>query len=194
MTRIILASGSASRRQILTGAGIPFEVMRPTVDEEALKPNYVDRSPAELALALAEDKALSVAAPGALVIGSDQVLEFDGRAFDKPKSWDELKDRLAEMSGKPHYLRGGMVVCRDGVVLDRINESSMLLMRTVSRAEIDAYAEACEDWVLGTVGGYALEGPGVRLFERIEGDYFAILGLPLFPLMEILRREGALPW
>lgn len=194
MTPIVLASGSASRRAILTGAGIPFEVIRPTVDEEALKPGLSHLTPAELALALAEAKGLSVDAPGALVVGSDQVMEFDGRVFDKPKSREELKERLRKMSGKPHYLRGGVIVAQDGDVIERFSATSTLLMRTMQHDEIDAYVAAIDDDVLGTVGGYALEGLGARIFERVEGDYFAILGLPLFPLLEVLRKEGALPW
>ncbi|MEM9810793.1 MAG: nucleoside triphosphate pyrophosphatase [Pseudomonadota bacterium] len=194
MTRIVLASGSTSRRAILTGAGIPFTVERPKVDEEALKPTFADLPPADLALALARSKALSVEQTDALIIGADQVMEFDGQAFDKPKTKEELRSRLASMSGKPHHLRGGIVVARNRQVLETIQETSTLWMRTLTDDVIDGYLAAVGDDVLATVGGYALEREGARLFERVEGDFFAILGLSLFPLLNVLRREGALSW
>ncbi|MEM1379817.1 MAG: nucleoside triphosphate pyrophosphatase [Pseudomonadota bacterium] len=195
MTDIILASGSASRRAILTGAGIPFTVQRPNVDEDALKPTFSDLTPSELALALAREKALSISASGAIVIGADQVMEFDGRPFDKPKSREELKDRLRMMSALPHHLRGGVVLVRDGEILAAIQETSTLTMRALTDDAINTYVDALtDDIALGTVGGYALEGLGPRIFSKVEGDFFAILGLPLFPVMDVLRREGALPW
>lgn len=195
MTEIVLASGSASRRAILEGAGIPFRVERPRVDEETLKPQYRDRSPTELALALAREKGLSVNAPNAVVIGSDQVMEFEGRAYDKPASREDLKERLSMMAGKPHHLRGGVVMHRDGEILQEISETSTLTMRDLTAADIDAYVDALDDGIaLGTVGGYALEGLGPRIFSAVEGDFFAILGLPLFPVLSVLRQEGAIPW
>ncbi|MEO1659019.1 MAG: Maf family protein [Pseudomonadota bacterium] len=194
MSQIILASGSASRRAILEGAGIPITIVRPKVDEEALKPTFADLAPRALALALAKAKALSVQVPGALVIGADQVMEFDGFAFDKPKSRDELKARLKDMAGRPHHLRGGVIIHRDGEILETIQESSTLTMRELSPDEIDGYVDTIADDVLGTVGGYALEGLGSRLFAKVEGDFFSILGLPLFPVLACLRREGAIPW
>jgi len=195
MTEIILASGSASRRAILTGAGIPFTVMRPNVDEDALKPTFGSLSPANLALELARAKALSIEAPGAIVIGADQVMEFDGTRYDKPKTREELRARLVQMAGQPHHLRGGVVLVHDGQVLAEIKETSTLSMRPLSEDEIDAYmATINDDIALGTVGGYGLEAEGARLFSKVEGDFFAILGLPLFPVMDVLRREGAIPW
>jgi len=194
VTDIVLASGSASRRAILEGAGIPIRIERPQVDEEALKPEFADLSPSALALALAKAKALSVSIPGAIVIGADQVMEFDGFAFDKPKSQDELRERLAAMAGRPHHLRGGVVIHRDGEVLETIQETSTLTMRNLAQAEIDDYVRTAGDDVLATVGGYALESLGSRLFEKVEGDFFSILGLPLFPVLACLRREGAIPW
>ncbi|MEO1042708.1 MAG: Maf family protein [Pseudomonadota bacterium] len=194
MTNIVLASGSASRRAILEGAGILITVERPKVDEEALKPTFADLAPRALALALAKAKALSVVVPGAIVIGADQVMEFDGFAFDKPKSKDELKERLAAMSGRPHHLRGAVVIHRDGEIIETIQESSTLTMRELSPEEIGGYVDEAGDDVLATVGGYALEGLGSRLFSKVEGDFFSILGLPLFPVLACLRREGAIAW
>ncbi|NRA30283.1 MAG: Maf-like protein [Parvularculaceae bacterium] len=192
---IILASGSASRRAILTGAGVPFTVVRPQLDEDALKPTFAGLTPANLALELARAKALSIQEPDAVVIGSDQVMEFDGRPFDKPKSREELKQRLLDMADKPHHLRGGVIMVRDGKVLAEIKETSTLSMRPLREKDIDAYlAVISDDIALGTVGGYALEAEGARLFSKIEGDYFSILGLPLLPVLDVLRREGALQW
>ncbi|MEM9838397.1 MAG: Maf family protein [Pseudomonadota bacterium] len=195
MTDIILASGSVSRRAILEGAGIPFSVVRPELDEDALKPQFADRTPAELALALAEAKALSLSVPGSIVIGADQVMEFDGRPYDKPKSREELTERLKQMRALPHHLRGGVVMVRDGKILASIQESSTLTMRALTVREIDDYVDALSDDIaMGTVGGYALEGLGSRLFDSIEGDFFAILGLPLFPVLRVLRNDGVIPW
>jgi septum formation protein len=197
MSRLVLASGSASRRAILEGAGIPFEVVRPTVDEEELKRRAAHLAPAELALHLAQEKALSVAkgAPeDILVIGADQVLEFEGRAFDKPKSRPELARRLSQMAGATHHLRGGLVVARSGGIAERLADSADMVMRLMSEKEIAGYVDAVPDWVMGTVGGYAVEGLGARLFERIEGDYFSVLGLPLLGLLPVLRREGVIAW
>ncbi len=194
MTQIILASGSASRRAILEGAGVPFRIIRPNVDEDVLKQQLTDKTPSELSLELAKAKALSVSEPDALVIGSDQVLEFEGAAFDKPRSKEELRDRLMAMSGKPHHLRGGTVVALNGEVIAEITESSTLTMRDFAPEDIEFYLEEVAPEVLNTVGGYEFEGLGARLFAHIEGDFFSILGLPLLPLLDVLRREGALAW
>lgn len=195
MTRVILASGSRSRRAILEGAGVSCEVIRPRVDEEDLKSGLRHLDPSALALALARAKSLSLDEPGALVIGADQVMEFAGRTHDKPSSRAELRDRLARMAGRPHHLRGGVVISRNGDVVAEITASSTLTMRELSQDAIDSYLGAIDDTVaLGTVGGYALEGTGARLFSGVDGDFFAILGLPLFPVLDVLRREGAIPW
>ncbi|MCQ8183823.1 Maf family protein [Parvularcula maris] len=197
MTKLILASGSASRRSILKGAGVAFEVVRPDTDEAALKAANPGLDPAELALMLAEAKCLDVAkqASGdAVVVGSDQVLEFEGRAYDKPESREELRDRLMAMAGKPHFLRGGMVAARGGEVIERSSSSAELTMRHFTQQELDLYLSEAPDWIYGTVGGYGLESSGVRLFDRIEGDYFSILGLDLLSLLPVLRREGVLAW
>jgi septum formation protein len=190
--RIVLGSGSASRRAILEGAGVPFDVIRPAVDEEALKAGLGDLSPSDLALELARGKGASIEVPDALVIAADQVLEFQGVSYDKPKSMEELRGRLRQMSGRTHFLRGGCVIFRNGEPVAEICESSSLTMRDLTADEIGFYLETVGEDVLSTVGGYALEGAGARLFERIEGDFFSILGLPLLPVLEVLRREGAL--
>lgn len=191
---IVLASGSASRRAILEEAGVPFRIVWPEVDEDLLKKELPDLSPQDVAVRLAEAKALSIGAQGALVIGADQVLEFEGQAYDKPKSRQELFERLRAMSGKPHFLRGGVVLAKDGTVIETIKETSTLWMRELKDSDIVSYLDAAGEEVLGTVGGYMLEGKGARLFSRVEGDFFSILGMPLFPVLEVLRREGALSW
>lgn len=191
--RIVLASKSASRRAILTGAGVPFEAIGTDVDEAALKDRHVGDA-ASLALMLAEKKALAVAAPGALVIGGDQVLEFAGVAYDKPQSRQEALTRLVQMSGGIHHLRAGLVLAQDGEVVWRHASSSALTMRKLSPEEAGAYLDEAGEGVLRTVGAYELEGLGARLFTAVEGDYFQVLGLDLLPLLAELRARGAIPW
>ncbi len=197
MTPLILASKSPSRRALLSGAGISFEAVGSDVDEAVIKKRELSagRTPSEVALILAEAKALAVDAPlDALVIGGDQVLEFDGQLYDKPTSIVEAAERLHAMVGKSHYLRGGLVLAKAGEIVWRHQSSATLTMRECRRDEIDAYLESVGERVLGTVGAYELEGRGVRLFSAIDGDYFTILGLSLLPLLTELRARGALPW
>ncbi|WP_031550458.1 Maf family protein [Parvularcula oceani] len=190
---LILASRSASRRTLLREAGISFEARAADVDEAATKARH-DGDPASLALRLAEEKALSLDVPGALIIGGDQVLEFEGRAYDKPRSGEEAIRRLVMMGGHTHYLRSGLVLAQDGQIVWRHAGSAAMTMRPLTQSEATAYLDAAGEGVLATVGAYELEGLGARLFERVEGDYFTILGLALLPLLEELRRRDALPW
>ena len=193
MTRIVLASKSASRRAILEGAGVPFEATDAGVDEAALKARHQGDA-ASLAMMLAEQKALAVDAPGALVIGGDQVLEFAGQAYDKPRSREEARARLVQMSGGVHHLRAGLVLAQDGEVVWRHASSSALTMRKLSPAEAGDYLDAAGESVMRTVGAYELEGLGARLFTEVQGDYFQILGLDLLPLLAELRARGVLSW
>ncbi|KAA5803828.1 Maf-like protein [Alkalicaulis satelles] len=187
---LILASGSASRRAILSGAGVDFEVQASGVDEDALKRGFTG-TPGALAQALADAKALAVSAqrPG-LVIGADQVLEFDGRAYDKARDDDEALARLKLWRGRTHYLAGGLTAAREGQILWRHASRCALTMRPCSDAFLDYYGRQAGEILTSTVGGYAFEGLGAQLFEAVEGDYFAILGLPLLPLLSFLRTEG----
>ncbi len=193
--QIILASGSTIRADILRGAGVPFEIVRPDVDEDTLKKEaFAAGKPHEqTAMMLAEAKCLDVAkSTDALVIGSDQILEFEGRAFDKPKDMGEARARLIDMQGASHTLINAIAVARNGSVIWRHVERPSLTLRVLSEAEIDAYLVAAGPEILKSVGAYQIEQLGGGLFEQVDGSHFAILGLSLFPLLECLRREGAL--
>lgn len=192
---IILASKSAARRAVLTGAGVPFEIQVAGVDEDAVKTALLAQGNGarEIADALAELKAVRVSqkAPG-LVIGSDQTLEFEGRLYDKAVDLAEARERLKAMRGRPHRLHSAVVVARDGAPIWREIVSATLTMRDFSDDFLDAYLAAEGEAALGSVGVYRLEGLGAQLFSKIEGDYFAILGLPLIGLLDLLRRHGVL--
>jgi len=192
---LTLASTSSARRAVLAGAGVAFEAVSPGVDEEAAKAHLLaaGADPRAVAQALAEEKALAVSRlrPG-LVIGADQTLELDGALYDKVASLAAAGERLRELSGKTHRLHAALAVARDGAVVWRETLSPNLTMRVLSDAFIEAYLAQEGEAALWSVGCYRLEGQGVQLFERIEGDYFAILGLPLMGLLDLLRREGEL--
>jgi septum formation protein len=192
---VTLASRSSARRAVLEGAGVPFAAVTSGVDEEALKRGLLDqaRTPLQIAEALAEAKALDVSAgrPG-LVIGADQTLELDGRLYDKVDDAPEAAARLRELRGRPHALHSAVVVAEGSTVVWRETVSARLLMREFSDAFIDQYLDHEGEAALGSVGCYRLEGMGVQLFERIEGDYFTILGLPLLGLLDLLRRREVL--
>ncbi len=188
--RLILASGSAIRAKILKDAGVSFSVRRPGVDEGALKRRLEGRPPAAIAQALADAKALAVSDPGTFILGSDQVLEFRGRIHDKPASREEALERLALLQGASHSLINAVAIVRDGDVVFRHVEQPRLHMRPMSRGEIDRYLARAGPEVLSSVGAYQVEGLGAHLFERIEGDYFSVLGLSLFPVLAFLRAQG----
>lgn len=195
--RLILASGSQIRADILRGAGLDFEIVRPDVDEAAIKKEAAKNGAGleAIAMRLAEEKAMAVAkARRGLVVGSDQILEFGGRAYDKPASMGEAKKRLMEMQGRAHTLINAIAVARDGALIWRSLDRPKLVMRALSGDEIDAYLEEAGPEVLLSVGAYQIEKIGSRLFERIEGDHFAVLGLGLYPLLALLRREGAIDY
>ncbi len=180
---------------MLRSAGVAFDAVSPGVDEETAKAALLAEGtgPRDVADALAELKAIRVSArrPG-LVIGADQTLDFDGDLIDKASTLAEARERLTRLRGRPHRLHAGVVVARDGEAIWREVKTSTLHMRPFSDAYLDAYLERQGEAVLSSVGCYQLEGEGVQLFDRIEGDYFAILGLPLVGLLDLLRRHGAL--
>ncbi len=189
---IVLASQSAIRAAVLKSAGVPVEKDSPGVDEDLVKQRLAGQSPAAIASALADEKALAVSRRReGLVIGADQTLDFEGRLFDKARDLAEARERLCMLRGQTHRLHAGVTLARGDKVVWRTTATSTLRMRAFSDAFLDAYL-ARNPQVLASVGCYELEGEGVQLFEAIEGDYFAILGLPLLGLLDTLRREGAL--
>lgn len=190
MSRLILASGSAIRRDIMTGAGLDFEVIVRPVDEAAIKSAMLNdgAKPREIADALAEAKALRISRQeDGLVIGADQVMVMDGELFDKPTSVSEARERLQFMRGKRHELVGSVVVANAGAPVWRYVSETKLWMRDFSDAFLEDYLTGEGDLVTKSVGAYRFEGPGAQLFSRVEGDFFSILGLSLLPLLQYLR-------
>ena len=195
MPEIILASGSASRRALLAGAGVTAINVKPLVDEDAAKLAFraEGMSVRDQAMQLAEMKAVKVSsARQGLVIGGDQMLNLDGEPFDKPAGMEGARAHLQAMSGKTHVLETAIVVAENGLPVWRHLARPRLTMRPLSEAFVTHYlAKAGED-ILNTVGAYQLEGLGSQLFSKIEGDYFTILGLPLLPLLDYFRERGVL--
>lgn len=192
MPNLVLASGSAIRNKMLTDAGLTFRQVRPDVDEAAIKDRELALGApiADIALTLAEAKALAGdPGDGSLAIGSDQILGFQGQAFDKPVSLDEARTRLKEFQGDTHQLLNGTAVARHGEIIYARKNTVSLHMRTLTDHEIDAYIEAAGPDILSSVGGYMVERHGSRLFSAIDGDYFSVLGMHLFPLLAFLREE-----
>jgi septum formation protein len=192
---VVLASASSARRAVLEGAGVPFEVVRSGVDEDAVKAELLaaGAGPQSVAEALAARKAAAVSRdrPG-LVIGADQTLELDGRLYDKADDLAAADARLRELRGRAHRLHSAVAVAEDGRPVWAQTVSATLTMRDFSDAFIAHYLAAEGEAALGSVGCYRLEGLGVQLFADIEGDYFTILGLPLMGLLELLRSRGVL--
>lgn len=197
--RLVLASQSAARRAMLDAAGVPHEAMAANVDEESAKAalRADGLNARDLADALAELKAVRVAqrlsAPGVLVLGSDQTLALaDGSMLDKPGDRDAAAAQLRQMSGQPHSLFSAAVICEGGRPVWRHVERARMTMRPLSDAFIETYLDQEYAHVSGCVGCYRIEGPGAQLFARVEGSHFAILGLPLLPLLDYLRIRGVI--
>lgn len=192
---IILASASQSRGKLLEAAGIAFRTVPAGVDESALKRGHATLTAGfdSLATQLAIHKALAVTArnPDALVIGADQVLVCEGEALDKPESLDAARRQLLKLRGRTHSLETAVACAKGGSVLWSHVEVPRLKMRSFSIDHLETYIAAEGTSVTESVGGYKLEGIGVQLFESVSGDYFAILGLPLIPLLAFLRTQGA---
>ncbi len=187
----MLASASATRRTLLAAAGLRFEAMASNVDEHAIRLDARARaaSAAETALELARAKALAITRPGALVIGTDQILVCEGSWFDKPPDMRAARSHLHALRGRTHSLETAVVALRDGAELWRHLASPHLAMRPISDAFIDAYLAAEGTAVLGSVGAYRVEGRGIHLFDGIDGEHSAILGLPMLPLLRFLRSQ-----
>jgi len=193
--RVVLASRSAARRALLEGAGVPFEAVSAALDEEAAKAGLAEQGlgPRAMAEALAAAKAVETSRTvDGLVIGADQTLELDGELVSKAASIAEARTRLMQMRGRRHHLHSAVAAAEGGALVWAEVETATLTVRAFSQAFLDRYLARNADAALASVGGYQLEGEGVQLFERIDGDYFTILGLPLPPLLKVLRERGVL--
>ncbi|HVQ07238.1 MAG TPA: nucleoside triphosphate pyrophosphatase [Allosphingosinicella sp.] len=194
--KLLLASHSATRRRMLEAAGVPFETVAAAFDEEDAKTGLVETGfePRDLAEMLAEMKAKSVVAPAdTLVIGADQVLELDdGAMLSKPGSRAEALAQLRSLSGGTHYLHSAAVVVERGERVWGETETVAMDVRPLGEEFLQAYLDTEYEAVRHNVGGYRIEGMGAQLFEEVEGSHFAILGLPLLPLLDYLRERGVL--
>jgi septum formation protein len=197
MQPIILASSSPIRAALLRNAGLAVQTQPARIDEETIRKalDSEGASPRDMADTLAEMKAARVAArhPQAIIIGCDQVLEFEGKAFAKPEDQQRLRAQLETLRGQTHRLLSAVVVYQDARPVWRHVGVARLTMRPVSDAYLSEYLQRHTDDLFDSVGGYKLESEGVRLFSRIEGDYFTILGLPLLPLLSWLADRGLIP-
>lgn len=191
---MILASQSASRKAMLEAAGVPFEARAGDVDEGAIKRELIGVAPGDVAMVLAEAKALavSVAAPGRLVLGGDSLVEVCGRVFDKPVSRENAAEHLRFFSSNEMRLHSAAVLMRDGQCVWRHGECARLKVRVLSDSFIQSYLHREWPAVSGCVGVFRMEGPGVQLFENVDGSHFTILGMPLLALLGALRAEGEL--
>jgi septum formation protein len=193
---LILASASASRRAVLTNAGLSFEIVPAEVDERAAEKPLIDAgaSSDDVAVALAIAKAVSVSEThyGDLAIGADTVIELDGERLNKPANMEAARGQLLKLSGKTHFLHSAVACARGGEVAWHHVETAALTMRKLTPAFIGRYLAAVGEEITKSVGCYQLEGRGVQLFEKVEGDFFTILGLPLLPLLAFLRSEGVI--
>lgn len=188
---LILASQSGARKLLLANAGLEFKAITADIDEREIQAASKLSSPREIALLLACEKAKAVSAhhPESYVIGADQTLALGNRLFNKPAGRAQAMMQLRELAGKSHALNSAVAVARDGKVVFEDVSVARMTMRQMSEAEIQAYLDAAGDAVTTSVGAYQLESLGIHLFERIEGDHFTILGLPLLPLLAFLRHE-----
>ena len=191
---LILASQSKARQTLLASAGIEFESDPAAIDERAIQQSSGLAAPGEVARLLAAEKARAVSSRrhGYHVVGADQTLALGTRSFNKPEGRAQAADQLRALSGRCHQLHSAIVVVRDGKLLFEHVSVAHMTMRQLDDARIDTYLAEAGDAVTSSVGAYQLEGLGVHLFERIEGDHFTILGLPLLPLLAFLRDEQLL--
>ena len=191
---MILASQSRARQMLLANAGIAFEAVPADIDERSVQQNSGLSAPGEIAGLLAREKACFVSSknPGRYVVGADQTLALGNRLFSKPAGRAQAADQLRLLAGHTHELHSAVAVARDDKILFSDVVVARMTMRRLGENEIDAYLDQAGQAVTTSVGAYQLEGLGVHLFERIEGDHFTILGLPLLPLLAFLRGEGLL--
>jgi septum formation protein len=191
---LILASNSRARQALLANAGINFEVVPAEIDERAVQQASGLTAPDAIAALLAREKALAVSMvhAGSFVVGADQTLALGERLFSKPAGRAQAAEQLRALAGHRHELHSAVAVVRDGKILFADVSIARMTMRPLGEAEIATYLDCAGDSVTSSVGAYQLEGLGVHLFERIEGDHFTILGLPLLPLLAFLRSQQLL--
>ena len=195
MTPVTLASKSPTRAKLLEGAGVAFDTVSPGVDETSAKESFLAEGmkPRDIADALAEMKAVRVSMKReGLVIGADQTAELDGRLIDKAETVEEARAQLVALRGREHSLHAAVVLARAGQPIWREVRTAKLRARAFSDDFLESYLAREASHIIGSVGCYRLEGEGAQLFDRIDGDYFTILGLPLMGLLDMLRRHGAL--
>ena len=183
------------RRALLEAAGVPIEVRPADIDERGLEAGVMSEAPAAIAGHLARAKASVVAGshPGRLVLGADQTLALESKRFAKPVDRTAARAQLRALSGRTHELHSAIVFMQDAAVLFTHVGTARLTMRAFSDRFLDLYLDAVGNAATASVGAYQLEGLGIQLFERVDGDYFAILGLPLLAALDFLRRRGCLP-
>jgi septum formation protein len=191
---LILASQSRARQMLLADAGLTFETVPAEIDERAIQQASGLSAPADIAALLAREKSLFVSTrrSGRYVIGADQTLALGKQLLSKPAGRAQAAEQLHALAGKSHELYSAVAVARDGKILFEKVAIARMTMRPLTETEIDAYLDAAGAAVTSSVGAYQLEGLGVHLFDRIEGDHFTILGLPLLPLLAFLRSERLL--
>lgn len=191
---LVLASQSSARRTLLGNADLSFEAVPADIDERAIQQKSGLLKPGEIAGLLAREKALFISAkmPDRHVVGADQTLALGLRLFSKPAGRIQAAEQLNALAGETHELHSAVVVARGGAILFSEVAVARMTMRPLSRDEIRTYLDAAGESVTTSVGAYQLEGLGLHLFERIEGDHFTILGLPLLPLLAFLRGQGLL--
>jgi len=188
---LILASQSSARKMLLANAGLEFKAVIADIDERGIQLASALSNPREIALLLAREKAKAISAiyPGSYVIGADQTLALGNRLFNKPAGRPQALTQLRDLAGNSHELNSAVAVAHDGQIVFEDVSVARMTMRGMTEEELSAYLDAAGDAVTTSVGAYQLESLGIHLFERIEGDHFTILGLPLLPLLAFLRRE-----
>lgn len=191
---LVLASRSKARQMLLTAAGIPVEIRPADLDERGLEAAAGSAKPSAIAAHLARAKAAAVAkiCPGRLTLGADQMLALGAERFAKPADRAAARAQLRALCGRTHELHSAIAFAADGAVLFEHVGIARLTMRSFSDRFLDDYLDAAGSAATASVGAYQLEGPGIQLFERVDGDYFTVLGLPLMPVLDFLRQQGCL--
>lgn len=191
---LVLASGSSTRRTLLSAAGVPIEVVPADLDERALEAGAQTLVPPAIAALLARGKAAAVARrhPGRLVLGADQMLALGSERFAKPADRAAARAQLRALAGRTHELHSAIAFVQETTVLFEYVDTARLTMRTLSERFLDNYLDAVGSAATASVGAYQIEGLGIQLFERVDGDYFTVLGLPLLEVLNFLRRRGCL--